>query len=185
MRNYLYIPLGGNRSSQSRVLLNLFIVFILSGLWHGAGWNFILWGIYFGLFLVLERIFIRNNNSKGFWVYVGWLYTFIVVVIGWVLFRIEDIDVAFQFIYKMWAFDFTADYIFIYKPDFFIFLIIGLFFSFCTLNNRIKTFQKRFFDGLLAKRELFIFSVLGIAAYMLCLTCLSSGEFNPFIYFKF
>ena len=185
MKNYLYISLGGNRVAKSRVLINLFIVFILSGLWHGAGWNFILWGIYYGLFLVIERIIDRGNSSKGVWVYVGWIYTLIVVVVGWILFRIENIQTAFKFIGKMFSFNFTNDYVFIFNPDFFFFFTIGLFFSFCTLNNRVRIFQERFFAGLFQKREKIIFLVLGVVFYIICLISLSSGQFNPFIYFKF
>ena len=185
MKNYLYIPLGGNKVAKSQVLLNLFIVFVLSGLWHGAGWNFIIWGIYYGLFLVVERIFRRDEKSKSSLAYIGWIYTFTVVVVGWVLFRIEDIHAAFIFIKKMFSFNFENNYVVIYKPDFFFFFIIALLFSFSTLNNKIRLFQEKLFGGLLGKGWIFIFSILGIAFYLLCILSLSGGQFNPFIYFKF
>ncbi len=185
MKNYLYIPLGGNRGTQVRVLFNLFIVFLLSGLWHGAGWNFILWGVYYGLFLVFERIFFRNTNRAGWWSKAGWVYTFAVVVVGWVLFRQEDILKAFRHIQKMFSLDFTNDYVFITPPDFYYFLILGLLFSFCTLNSRIRAFQEKLFSGNLIKGELYVFFLLGLVSYLVCLVSLSSGQFNPFIYFKF
>jgi alginate O-acetyltransferase complex protein AlgI len=185
MKNYLYIPLGGNRVAKYRVLINLFIVFVLSGLWHGAGWNFVLWGVYFVIFLVMERIFMRDKTPHKVVSYLGLIYTFLVVVVGWVFFRIEDINAAFKYIETMFSFNFNHDYVFIYKPGFVFFFMIGLFFSFCTLSNKISIFQKRFFDGALTKSEFFIYSVMGIACYLFCLVYLSSGQFNPFIYFKF
>jgi alginate O-acetyltransferase complex protein AlgI len=185
MKNYLYIPLGGNRVSKERVLLNLFIVFVLSGLWHGAGWNFILWGVYYGLFLVLERISIRKNKPTGILSYAAWIYTFLVVVVGWVLFRVKDVHYAWLFILKMFSFDFNHTYVFIYKAEFLFIFIIGLLFSFCTLHPRIRAFQENLFTGNLSKSTVSVFALVGIAAYMVCLISLSNGQFNPFIYFKF
>ncbi|RME19944.1 MAG: MBOAT family protein, partial [Bacteroidetes bacterium] len=93
MKNYLYIPLGGNRVGQWRTLMNLWIVFLLSGWWHGAGWNFVLWGAYHGLFLVLERYrLLRIYEHLPSLLRVA--VTFIIVVTGWVLFRNEDVHYA-------------------------------------------------------------------------------------------
>lgn len=184
MKNYLYIPLGGNRVGKMRILLNLFIVFVLSGLWHGAGWNYIAWGVYYGLFLVIERLF-RREKKPGILKYLGLIYTFIVVVTGWVLFRVEDLDLAFQFIHRMFSFDFSHTYLFIYNPDFFPFLVAGLVLSFCALNRWVRSYQYRVFEGTVVKAELFVYFMLAIAAYMICLIFLSGGQFNPFIYFKF
>lgn len=185
MKHYLYIPLGGNRVSKGRILLNLFIVFLLSGLWHGAGWNFILWGVYYGVFLVIERLLIRNKKPNIIVSYLGWIYTFLVVVVGWVLFRVENIDDAFQFIQRMFAFDFAQNYFFLFKPDFFLILGIGLFFSFVALNGWVRSFQARIFGGTLSKGGTIVFSLLGVTAYVICLISISGGQFNPFIYFKF
>lgn len=93
MKNYLYIPLGGNKTTNTKLYRNLIIVFLLSGLWHGASWNFVLWGAYHGLFLVLERLFLGNVFEKlGKFISVP--VTFIIVVTGWVLFRNEDLSYA-------------------------------------------------------------------------------------------
>lgn len=185
MRNYLYIPLGGNKVSKEKTLRNLFIVFVLSGLWHGAGWNFIIWGMYYGLFLVIERITFRDIEPKGIWAFIGWLYTFLVVVTGWMLFRIEDIHKAFHYILKMFSFDFAHNYVFIYKPDFLAVFLIGVFFSFCTFNQKIRVFSERLFEGSLEKNHVLVFSLSGMVFFMICLVSLSGGSFNPFIYFKF
>ncbi|MBK7693446.1 MAG: MBOAT family protein [Saprospiraceae bacterium] len=187
MRNYLYIPLGGNRATKERVLFNLFLVFILSGFWHGAGWNFIVWGMYYGLFLVGERILIKKGNldGDGMRSYIGMLYTFMVVVIGWVFFRLEDLPLAFKYIHKMFSFDFSHDYVFVFQEDFFFFLVAGLLLSFSTLNSRIDRFQQKVFEVGLYRNELYLFVLLGIAIYFICLISLSGGLYNPFIYFKF
>ena len=185
MKNYLYIPLGGNRTSKGRIIINLFIVFVLSGLWHGAGWNFVLWGIYYGIFLVIERLIGRKENPSIFISLFGWIYTFIVVIIGWVLFRIESIDNAFDYISRMFAFNFENNYVFIYNADFILYFIFGLIFSFSAFIRPINTFQDKLFGGLLKNKMVFIFTILAIAFYFICILLISDGQANPFIYFKF
>ena len=85
MKDYLYVPLGGNRVSKRRMYFNLWVVFLISGLWHGASWNFVIWGAYHGLFLVLDKMFLLKvlNKIGGFF---STIFTFITVMIGWVLF---------------------------------------------------------------------------------------------------
>lgn len=88
-RDYIYIPLGGNRKGVLRTYRNLFIVWFLTGMWHGASWNYILWGLFYFVFLIMERLFLGkllDRIPKLF----GWAYTFIVVYFGWILFRFED-----------------------------------------------------------------------------------------------
>lgn len=91
-RDYVYIPLGGNRCSKGRVLMNLFVVWFLTGFWHGASWNFMLWGLYYFLFLVLERAFLRRWLER-LPAAVGHLYALVVVYFGWVLFKFTDFSV--------------------------------------------------------------------------------------------
>jgi alginate O-acetyltransferase complex protein AlgI len=89
IRDYLYVPLGGNRHGEARTYLNLWICFLLSGLWHGASWNFVLWGAYNGLFLTLDRLFLRKLlNRCGAFVATG--ATLFIVMIGWAIFRSEN-----------------------------------------------------------------------------------------------
>jgi D-alanyl-lipoteichoic acid acyltransferase DltB (MBOAT superfamily) len=93
-RDYVYISLGGNRISRQRTYFNLLFIFILSGLWHGSNWTFIIWGIFHGCFLIIERIFsiekYTNKTLPIFW----FIYTFIIVSVGWVFFRAETISDA-------------------------------------------------------------------------------------------
>lgn len=105
---YIYIPLGGNRKGEARTYLNIFIVFFLSGLWHGAGWNFILWGVMHGIFCIITR-FIEKRFEKipKALEYLGWIVTFIFVNITWVFFRAESIPAALDILKTAFSFKFA------------------------------------------------------------------------------
>lgn len=100
-RDYLYIPLGGNRKGSARTTVNLLLVFLLCGLWHGANWTFIVWGLYHGLFLGIERITGLRKWRPTQWRIVRRLATFLLVLFGWVLFRAESITIAAAFMQTM------------------------------------------------------------------------------------
>jgi alginate O-acetyltransferase complex protein AlgI len=102
LRDYLYIPLGGSRRGGGRTMVNLLIVFLLCGLWHGANWTFVVWGLWHGVFLVLERLIPLKQNTV-FRQGIGWLYTTLVVLVGWVIFRSPDLAAAWQFIQVMFS----------------------------------------------------------------------------------
>ena len=102
-RDYLYIPLGGNRCSRLKNVRNLAIVWVLTGLWHGASWNFALWGAYWGVLIIIEKLFfqkILEHIPKFF----GWLYAFVAAVVGWVFFEYTDLNAAFRMIRAMFGF---------------------------------------------------------------------------------
>lgn len=99
-RDYLYIPLGGNRGSKLSTMRNLLLVFLLCGLWHGAAWNFIVWGLYQGVFLIVERLGLGRVLSQ-LWRPLRHLYVWVIAVIGWVIFRAEDMPHAWNFIRSM------------------------------------------------------------------------------------
>lgn len=96
-KDYIYIPLGGNRKGTYRTLLNLLIVFFITGLWHGAGLNFIAWGLYFAFFSIIERLFLGTLLKKNPIKPLNWLYTMLVVMIGWVLFRSPNLFEALRY----------------------------------------------------------------------------------------
>ena len=100
MREYLYIPLGGNRVSTVRVYLNLWIVFLASGLWHGANWTFIVWGAYHGLFIILDKVFWEERVLKMNR-FISIAINFVIIIFGWVLFRSPDIQYACQYGLRM------------------------------------------------------------------------------------
>jgi len=183
MRNYLYIPLGGNKvKSKKRLYFNLWIVFLASGFWHGASWSFIFWGGYHGLFLVLERSFLLNWYQR-----IGklpaTLITFILVVVGWVFFRVEKLSDAFVFIGKMFVFDFSNSINLDNK--FVAFFGLALFFAFFTYFVRGKKIQdKVYFNAYSLKKHFLVVSV-SIVLFILSISSITSLGFNPFIYFRF
>ena len=102
-RDYLYIPLGGSRSGN--VYVNLLIVFIATGIWHGAAWGFVIWGLWHGLFMIVERVIKKRRPEFKLPGAVGWLYTMLVVVLGWVLFKLEELPLALSYIGAMFGMD--------------------------------------------------------------------------------
>lgn len=184
MRDYLYIPLGGNRVSTSRMYCNLWIVFLLSGLWHGASWNFILWGVFHGSFLVLDRLFLmRFYQAIGR--PISTLITFILVMLGWVVFRIESLGDAMTFYQRLFAFDFHRIQ---FSTDklFFFALILCFFFSFFTTIPKYGIrVQHNIFEGQLSKSWSIAFFISSLLLFCLALATLATNSFNPFIYFRF
>ena len=102
-REYVYIPLGGNRKGLARQLLNILVVWSLTGIWHGAGWNFLLWGMWFAVFLILEKVFLGKILTKIPKVF-GWLYAMVVVLFGWCFFSLEQTDRIVLFLKAMLGF---------------------------------------------------------------------------------
>ena len=104
-RDYLYIPLGGNRVKYSRHLLNLFITFLVSGVWHGASWNFVIWGALHGLFIIIDTVFPlnRSNSNKSVVRCIRILYTFVLVSFAWIFFRAETVEHSFLIIEKIFT----------------------------------------------------------------------------------
>ena len=185
MRNYLYIPLGGNRvNSKSRLYFNLWLVFLLSGLWHGASWTFVLWGAYHGLFLVLERIFLKEMFQK-----IGQIpsviLTFIIVVVGWVFFRAENIHYALRFVGKMFSFDFSQSIPFITNNDFDLLVYVALFFSFFTIPKIGQKIQEQLLVSHVEFKKNFAITILSVILFALSLSSVTASGFNPFIYFRF
>lgn len=184
MRDYLYIPLGGNRvKSKGRLFFNLWIVFLLSGLWHGASWNFVIWGAYHGLFLILDRLFlIRILNKMG--TIVSTLVTFIIVMIGWVIFRLEDLSLIKVYLSRLFSFEFTLDSSAV--PAFWFIAIIAIFFSFFTAFKRgVKIEKFVFYQESLKISNHYVFTVVSIVLLIMSLISITSSGFNPFIYFRF
>ena len=129
-RDYLYIPLGGNRKGIGRTYVNLIIVFFITGLWHGASWNFIFWGLFHGFFLIWERIGLSKflNKAPNF---VGHIYLALVVLVGWVFFRAENLSDAWQYLEGMFAFRKGGnEIVYQYISTYFVFVfIIAVIFS--------------------------------------------------------
>lgn len=183
MKNYLYIPLGGNKVSNVTLYRNLIIVFLLSGLWHGASWNFVLWGAYHGLFLVLERLFLGDVYKKA-GRFISVPITFIIVATGWVLFRNENLAYGLHVIKQMYAFDFF-DGKFAMNNDFICMAVIALIFSFFAITSKTKELQNKVYGEQFSNTGRWLAVVSGIVLFYISLSYVSALSFNPFIYFRF
>ena len=184
MRNYLYIPLGGNRvNSKWRLYLNLWLVFLASGLWHGASWNFVFWGAYHGLFLVLERSFLLNLLDK-LWSPIRALLTFFIVAIGWVFFRIDTFDNALLFISKMFEFN-SIEPIIVITPELIFYSSVAVLFSFIELSKVGRALSDRFYKDVYTNKEAAVWGFIVLLLLVLNISFLGSKGFNPFIYFRF
>jgi len=183
MRNYLYIPLGGNKGSASKLYRNLIIVFLFSGLWHGASWNFVLWGAYHGLFLVLERLFLGKVFER-LGKFIAIPVTFLIVITGWVLFRNEDLGYAMHVIRQMYSFEFFHGK-FVLNNDFVFMAIVAALISFFAVFSRTKQLQDKIYGESFSPSSKWALVFCGIALYYISLSYVSALNFNPFIYFRF
>jgi alginate O-acetyltransferase complex protein AlgI len=176
-RDYLYIPLGGNRRGSGRTYFNLFLVFTLCGLWHGASYTFLLWGLYHGLLLTLERIADKRFGVVGRGL-IGQFFTFFLVLIGWAIFRSEGLGKMRTLLHTMFDFGqisinnttitrlLTPDVMFIYGVAIFLVLFAG--------SKAMK-----FFEADLPK------GVLAVLLLVVSCASISGNDFHPFIYFRF
>ncbi len=184
MRNYLYIPLGGNRvTSKWRLYFNLWLVFLASGLWHGASWNFVIWGAYHGLWLVLERSFLLKLYER-IWNPLRAVLTFFIVVIGWVFFRVDTFDNALTFLQRLFVFD-THVATILFTPELIFYFVLAVFFSFIGLSSFGKKLSARFYKEVYSTKEASVWVLITLVLLILNISFLASKGFNPFIYFRF
>lgn len=183
MKDYLYISLGGNRVKVNRMYLNLIIVFLISGLWHGAAWTFVVWGAYHGLFIMADKL-ILLKFLKRIGRIPSTIFTFLVVLIGWVFFRSESISYAFAFIKKMFIFDNRIDE-FYCNTKFIVILIAAILFSFMGVWEKLENLQFKLFDRNMPMPRLAGLLIIAVVLYLLCGGTLLAGDANPFIYFRF
>jgi alginate O-acetyltransferase complex protein AlgI len=184
MKDYLYIPLGGSRvKTKTRLFFNLWLVFLISGLWHGAAWNFIIWGGFHGLFLVLDRLFLIKFTEK-----IGKvpsvILTYFITLIGWVLFRATDLTQAWLYIRKMFAFEggFPA---WRFDTQFWAILLVGAFFGFFGVIKGIENWQDSQLKVPYSTRKTLAGGIIALVLLVYCMASLTTSGFNPFIYFRF
>jgi alginate O-acetyltransferase complex protein AlgI len=180
IRDYLYKPLGGNRDGEARTYLNLWICFLLSGLWHGASWNFVLWGAYNGLFLTLDRLFLRDALARcGALISTG--ITLLIVMIGWAIFRSDSPAHLFPFLAALSGMSHGTIAREI-PPEVPIALAIGILISLLPAARfypwLVGAYQERAWLRILTAATLVVIYVLAIARAV-------TVPFQPFIYFRF
>ncbi|MBQ4442072.1 MAG: MBOAT family protein [Bacteroidales bacterium] len=183
MKDYLYIPLGGNRKGTARTHLNLVTVFFLSGLWHGAAWTFAIWGLYHGLFLVLDKWGLRKLLEKAGRI-PSTLLTFLFVMIGWVIFRADTLGYAAEYIGRLFAFASPADGILL-DTRFVAILIAATLCAFSGIFGKIESAVNGLYERSLTTTRAIVVALVMVALYVLNGSALLAGGFNPFIYFRF
>ncbi len=178
-RDYVYIPLGGNRKGLKRQLVNIMIVWLLTGFWHGAAWNFVLWGVFYGIVLILEKCFLLKKMEK--WpVWTRHLYTMVIVLIAWVFFADENIGAAFRYLLGMiWAKPVSASALFILR-DHFVLLIVCILASTPVLKNAWGWIQQKT-NG----KGTYLAPLAAAFTLILCTAFIVDATYNPFLYFRF
>ena len=176
-RDYIYIPLGGNRVNKARWLFNIMVVWALTGFWHGAQWNFILWGVYYAVLLILEKVFLHKILDK-LPKFVCWIYTMVIVLIGWVLFNLVEPAQILKALSMMFSFNYTnvtkaivANSDILYSL---VYIPLGII---CMLpwKEKIKT----------DKIPSFVLNAVSLVVFGVCIVFILGSTYNPFIYFRF
>lgn len=179
-RDYIYIPLGGNRKGIKRQIINMSVVWLLTGFWHGASWNFIMWGLYYLIFLILEK-FVLKNILKKTPDLLKHIYALLIILIGWVLFRVENMSQFFDIIKTMFSFDLNSTSLMearIYLETYYVYFILAILFStnvYYVICDKFK--NKKIFEVI---KYVFL-----IVLFVISIMFLAQSSYNPFIYFRF
>lgn len=181
-KEYVYIPLGGNRKGKLRTFLNLFLVFLLTGIWHGANFTFLAWGLFYGVLLIVERLFLGRLLRRNRWKWINQLYTMAAVMAAWVLFRSDTIMQAGEILRGLFDFSGNNYRILSYLNNQLILcVIVGIACAGPVQNRWGEWYRKR-------KKIHWVMNIdLGIQILLFALSVLSlvAGTYNPFIYFQF
>ena len=192
-RDYVYFPLGGSRKGELRTVINLSVVWFLTGFWHGANWTYMAWGVYFFIFISIEKLLAKNSNHKSQFNILKHTYTIIVVIFGWVLFRSDSLSNAIEYMQSMIGvngnilFDDLA-HLYIRENKYFLFA--GILFSMPIVNIIKKkyeilvmknNFNFKFVQYIYAS----IHTALYITIFIIAVSYIVKGAYNPFIYFNF
>lgn len=179
-RDYVYIPLGGNRGGKFKTYRNLMLVFLLTGVWHGANWTFIIWGIFHGVFMLLERIGLKRFLEK-LPSFISRTYCMIVVLIGWVFFRSDSIKQACLYIKSMFTFSDVSyiqfDVLKLLNSEYFVVFAAAILF--------MSPILKDSYMKLVRKRKVWFENIAYILLFVLTISTMMGSSFSPSIYTKF
>ena len=172
-KDYVYIPLGGSKTSKFKHIRNIMIIWILTGLWHGAEWNFIIWGLYYGILLLIEKFLINDKIKQKYFYH---LITLVIINIGWLIFRETDFNellIAFKTLFGFYGLGSisTFTYIGILSSRYILAFILGIVFSYNIIPKKFK--------------ESNIFELLLVIILLITIIYIVVGSYNPFIYFRF
>ena len=179
-RDYVYIPLGGSRKGMPRQIMNLMVVWFLTGFWHGASWNFILWGVYFGVILILEKFVFKKylDRLPSFFQH---FYALILILVGWVFFAFTDLSQGLSYLKMMFGFSSVPlinPRTLFYLRDYGLLLLVMVIAS----TPAVHSVMEKKVRG--SRMELLV-PVLVLAALILCTAYLVDASYNPFLYFRF
>ncbi len=184
-REYVYIPMGGNRVGKGKLVRNILVVWLLTGIWHGADWNFLLWGLYYGVLLLIEKLLLRDRLKRlpG---WLGHLYCMFFVMFGWYLFTCADMASPVGFLKALFGFSGAGlmnehtIYLLYNNAVLFLFLILGS-------TQAPKMWAGKVLDGLRSHDWVCIFLRGGfyVAVFLLSVAYLVNASYNPFLYFRF
>ncbi len=182
-KQYVYIPLGGNRINLSRTCLNLGIVFFLTGLWHGASWNFVIWGLWNGFFIIFEKLTGWHHETENRFInIIKHCYTVLIFVLGWVIFRADNMSYAAEYLKNMFGLAKVHDVAFAlpYYIDTYecIILFIAVICSLPLFKNILNLYEK-------SKILYSTVNVLLLCLFFYCTILIVVSTYNPFIYFRF
>lgn len=181
-RDYVYIPLGGNRKGKARQVLNIAVVWALTGFWHGASWNFLLWGVYFGIILIIEKLTRLPDKLPGVLKHV---YSLFLVVLGWMIFAVEDISELGNYASQIFGFgaDGFAGTEFLYRiKNYAVIIVLGILLS-TPIYGKIRNFAEKNQKAGAALSA--AGACIGILLVVVCVAMLVADTYNPFLYFRF
>ncbi len=185
-REYVYIPLGGNRKGMGRQLVNILIVWVLTGIWHGAGFNFLAWGLWFAFFLILEKLFWKKA-LKALPRSFGWLYTAFVVVLGWVFFSVESADKIMRFLQAMFGLNGAGvvdnQGLFLGK-EYLVLFVIAVIASTPVVKRLVDKLQSAKAGHAMAIYRL-CEKIIPAVLLFLSIAYIVDASYNPFLYFRF
>ncbi|MCI9000350.1 MAG: MBOAT family protein [Clostridia bacterium] len=179
-RDYVYIPLGGNQVSKIKWLRNILIVWMLTGLWHGAAWNFVIWGLYFGILLIIEKLFLEKQLKK-IPVSLARIYTLLIVMISFIIFNADSVTSMLQNIGGLFGINkvpLVSKESIYYLKSYFMMIVIGIIGSTPILKNRISTQKANKWINCIEPIVL-LFILIISTSYII------DGSFSPFLYFRF
>lgn len=178
-KEYVYIPLGGSKKGKKRLVINLLIVWMLTGLWHGASWNFVLWGLYFGILLIVEKLILAKYLEKLPSIFQH-IYTMFFVIISWVIFAFDDLTNAFEYLKTMFGINNTvllnSELLYLLQTHWI--LIIVCIFASTTVIQKINIIRNK-------KNYLIIKNIACIVMFFISICFLIGSTYNPFLYFRF
>ncbi|MEG0826121.1 MAG: MBOAT family O-acyltransferase [Bacilli bacterium] len=178
-KDYVYIPLGGSRCKKTIIIRNILIVWMLTGIWHGAAFNFIIWGLYFGVILVLEKFVLKKYIDK-LPDFMKHIYSILLIMIGWLIFAFDDMDLLFSYTKSLLGINTNLiDNNFMYYfSNYFIIIALGILFSipiYPYLKEKIKN----------SKVSHIILIFIYVLLFIITISLLVSDTYNPFLYFRF